>query len=185
MLWVIQSIQWNLLLIKPSQTLFELVEQSPDHFVVISIQVSIRAMGEAILYPNFLEDKRVYNLVRAFWKRFFDELAEKSNLTYIPYINQEQNGELEYDGNPIFSAYVPSLGRAVRIIQVAPEEDELEITAWLDTLELNEGQKLVDELVIDLILSPSAKDMATDWLTKWFVENFPIQKMEKVLSPTE
>lgn len=125
-----------------------------------------------VLYANFLEDKRVYNLARASWKRLFDKLAKEHGLSYVPYINQLQGGKLEYDGNPIFSAHVSKLNRAVRIIQVEAEDDELEISAWVDSIELQEGKPAVEELVLDMVLSRRAKETATMLLEGWFVKKF-------------
>lgn len=127
-------------------------------------------MKEEILYAKFLEDKRVYNLARASWKRFFDKLAKEMGVSYVSYINQYQGGKPEYDGNPIFSAYVPALNRAVRIIQVAPGEGGEEITSWVDTIVLHEGQPEVEELVLDMVLSRTAREQAGELVKRWLGE---------------
>ena len=47
----------------------------------------------------------------------FDALAAKYHFAYAPYINVfARNGDKHRDGNPIFSAEVKALNRAVRII---------------------------------------------------------------------
>ncbi|MFZ2901186.1 MAG: hypothetical protein WA004_21325 [Saprospiraceae bacterium] len=131
-------------------------------------------MQEEILYANLLEDKRVYNLARASWKRFFDKLAKEMGVSYVPYINQKQSGKPEYDGNPIFSAYVPALNRAVRIIQVAPGEGGEEITSWVDTIALHEGQPEVEDLVLDMVLSRAARERAGELVKRWLGERVAV-----------
>ncbi|MCB0594774.1 MAG: hypothetical protein H6557_13900 [Lewinellaceae bacterium] len=49
--------------------------------------------------------------------------------------------------NPIFDAFFPSLHKAVRIIQDEPEAGAPDIATWMDTIELEEGQPPVPELV--------------------------------------
>ena len=127
---------------------------------------------EEVLYANFLSDKRVYNLAQSTWKRLFERLAEKHSFTFVPYINQIQNGRKEYDGNPIFSAYVASVGRAVRIIQAEPEEGGSFFSAWLDTIELQEGRPPMQELVIDIALSRESKKRAERLVKGWLAEGW-------------
>ena len=75
-----------------------------------------------------------------------------------------QNGEKEYDGNPIFSAFIPETERAIRIIQVSPGEEGDDISAWIDDIELGKKAKKTKELVLDLKLSKEAKMLAKDFL---------------------
>ena len=98
------------------------------------------------LYADFLENKRTYNLAQGAWKRLFSSLLQEYGYTYTPYINQTQNGKKEYDGNPIFSAFIPEINRAIRIIQVAPDDDGDEISKNL----------VSDEEILDNI---SVKDL--------------------------
>lgn len=116
-------------------------------------------MATQILYANFLEDRRVYSLAKTYWKRFFDQLAESNGFVYRAYVNDAN----DYDGNPIFSAYIEEKNRAVRVIQVDSNEVENNIltTAWMDTIELEEGRAPVDELVIYTVLTTETKECCT------------------------
>ena len=66
-------------------------------------------MENKILYPNFLENKRTYNLAQGAWKRLLNKVLKDFGYTYTPYLNELQNGKKEYDGNPIFNAYIPEI----------------------------------------------------------------------------
>ena len=121
------------------------------------------------LYADFLENKRAYNLAQASWNRLLSSLLREYGYTYTPYINQMQNGEKEYDGNPIFSAFIPEIERAIRIIQVSPDEEGDDISAWIDDIELGKKDKTkkTKELVLDLKLSKEARMLAKDLIGKW------------------
>jgi len=147
----------------------------------------IQAQGEGmeksmVLYANFLTNKRVYNLAQAYWKRLFDRLAKACGFAWSPYINQMQGGKKEYDGNPIFSAYVVSKNRAVRIIQAAPEEGSMEISVWVDSIELKDGKSPVPELVMDVVLSPATKDLAEKLVEGWLAEGWTEKEIQKMLA---
>lgn len=131
-----------------------------------------------VLYPTFLRDKEIYLQSRAFWQRLFDQLAQEHGLEFVPYLNDTP---LEYDGNPIFNAWVPALGRGVRIIQVEPEAEAEEIRAWLDSLEIEVGQPPVEELVIDLVLSEATQAEAVRMIVLWIVEGLDTETMGKVI----
>lgn len=136
------------------------------------------------LYADFLENKRAYNLAQGYWSRLISSLLKKHGYTYIPYINQMQNGKKEYDGNPIFSAFIPEIERAIRIIQVSPDEEGDDITAWIDDIDLDgkiEAGK-TEELVLDLKLSKEAKMLAKDLIEKWIVKKLDLASLDEVLS---
>ncbi len=82
------------------------------------------------LYSNFLSDKRIYNLNRAYWKRMLSKIGENISMPF--YKEQFSNGVHFYDGNPIVSAYLPNLNKSIRIIQEEPETDSLEVGAWTE-----------------------------------------------------
>ncbi len=63
-----------------------------------------------------------------------------------------------------------SLRRAVRIIQDEPEAGTPDIAAWMDTIELDEGEPPVPELVIALALSKETAVVARELIRKWVVE---------------
>ena len=135
-----------------------------------------------LLFPDFLDHPASYDAAEALWKARFDALAEKYQFTYTPYIKVfTRNGDKLRDGNPIFSAEVKTLNRAVRIIQeVVEEPDDFFISAWLDTFPIDEDNPL-NELVIPLVLSEETLDIAERLIVHWLVEQCSKEDMERVL----
>lgn len=115
------------------------------------------------MYANFLEDKRIYRLAKAHWKRLFDRLVREYSLTCSSYINEAD----DYDGNPIFSVFVPEKNRAIRIIQANPEEvgAEIAIKAWLDAAAMPDRK--TTELVIALVLTPTSASLGEKLIREW------------------
>lgn len=135
-----------------------------------------------LLFPDFLDHSESYDAAEALWKARFDALATKYQFAYAPYINVfSRNGNKLRDGNPIFSAEVKPLNRAVRIIQEAIEEpDDCFISAWLDTFPIDEDNPL-NELVIPLVLSEETLEIAERLMVHWLVEQRSKEEMERVL----
>ena len=134
------------------------------------------------LYSNFLQDKKIYNLAQAYLGRLFSKIAQQYDLQLVPYLNdQNGNGQKEYDGNPIFNVLEPSLNRAVRIIQIEPEGEQLDISAWLDTIELAESAPPVQELVIDMVLSKESYAIARKFIIAWLGERITKAEMEHLI----
>lgn len=135
-----------------------------------------------LLFPDFLDHPEIYDAAEALWKARFDALAEKYHFVYAPYINIfARNGNKHRDGNPIFSAEVKTLNRAVRIIQEAIEEfDDFFLSAWLDTFPIDEDNPL-NELVIPLVLSEETLEIAERLIVHWLVKVRSKEEMEKVL----
>lgn len=121
-------------------------------------------MGK-ILFAKFLEDRRVYHLAYLFWKTFFERLTNATDLEYTTYLNTDR----DHDGNPIFHAYLPARKRALRIVQADPSEaeEELDIKAWLDEVQLTPSTTPVPELVIDMILSEGTKEVGQRLIRAW------------------
>ncbi|MDX2072693.1 MAG: hypothetical protein SFV55_29935 [Haliscomenobacter sp.] len=134
-------------------------------------------MASQIFYANFLEDRRVYGLAKTYWKRFFDQLAAANGFSYRPYINDAN----DYDGNPIFSAYIPDKNRAVRVIQIDPNEleDNTLTTAWMDTIELVEGQAAIDELVIYTVLTVETRVKCVALIEEWVLGEVTVEEMKR------
>ena len=130
-----------------------------------------------VLFPNFLKDKDEYLKSRAFWKDQFDQLAEKHGFTYTSYLNDEP---LEFDGNPIFNAWVPEIGRGVRIIQVEAGVEGPELSAWLDSVEIGDGV-VVEELVVDIKLSSDSLTNLLELLENWLPVKLSRSEIEKHL----
>lgn len=134
------------------------------------------------LFPTFLEDKKVFNLAEAYWRRMITAIAEEANAPFQPYINHhDSKGRKEYNANPIFDALFPSLHKAVRIIQDEPEAGAPDIATWMDTIELEEGQPPVPELVIALALSRESAAAARELIRQWVVEGFSEERMGEVI----
>lgn len=136
-----------------------------------------------LLFENFKIDKTVYHIAEAWWKTFFDELAQKYNFSYRPYLNTTyRNGVPFYDGNPMFTAMVENIHRCVRILQDEVEEaSELFISGWLDKIEDYDALPNMDELVIALVLSEETKAIAEELIRAWLVEQVDKETMDKLL----
>ena len=135
-----------------------------------------------LLFPDFLDHPESYDTAEALWKARFDALAAKHQFTHAPYINVfASNGDKLRDGNPIFSAEVKNLNRAVRIIQEGVEQpDGFFISAWLDTFPIDEDNPL-NELVIPLVLSEETLELAERLIVYWLVERRGKEEMERLL----
>lgn len=134
------------------------------------------------LFSTFLEDKKVFNLAEAYWRRLVRAVASEGELDFHSYLNHyDSQGRKEYHANPIFDAFFPGLSRAVRIIQEAPEADVPDIAAWVDTIELEEGAAPVPELVIALALSRDTSQIARRLIRSWIVQEPTPEAMRAVI----
>ncbi len=133
------------------------------------------------LYKTFLENEKVYKENIDFWKKIIDKLLSIENISFHNYIAQEKkDGSLYLDGNPIYNFKIGNSNRAVRIIQEEIETDEVEFSAWLDSLEINEKSN-IDELVISLELSKETVLFSIELINAWIINKFSKQKMEKFI----
>ena len=134
-------------------------------------------MGQ-VLYASFLENRRVYRLAKARWQRLFEQLLSAKQYTFRPFLNEKR-----MDGNPMFTAYVPAVDRAVRIIQVDPTEavSEVDIKAWLDQAVMPEREDRVEELVIDLVLTNEAESLSKQLIDGWLVQGLSMMEMERMI----
>ncbi|MDX1666930.1 MAG: hypothetical protein R3350_06865 [Saprospiraceae bacterium] len=148
------------------------------------------------LYITFLEDRRVYNLVEAYWRRLFHGLFDEANFSFHPFYNKHfRNGQKEYDANPIFDAYFPARHKLVRILQEMPEPDAPPLTAWIDhwpAAEMDAAERPrpddpekalmpIPELVIALSLSRETAALTRCFLKQWILEDFNAEEMEKAI----
>lgn len=120
------------------------------------------------LFGNFLDDARQYRASEAFWEDRWlglGKVLEEQGWSY-PWIS---TGSPDCrDGNPIFSAWSPTLRRGVRIIQHEPTRQRVEIQAWPDFVGGNYYDRdAVQELVISCALSEAAADWAMSLLRLW------------------
>lgn len=130
------------------------------------------------LYITFLEDRRVYSLAKARWKRFFGQLLTPRQYTFHSFLNEKR-----MDGNPLLSAYIPEVDRAVRIIQADPADaiTAPDIKAWIDEAVLPERTDKVYELVIDLVLTMEAEQLGQRLIEEWVVNGLSREDMEGVI----
>lgn len=123
------------------------------------------------LYPDFLENKNVYSLNVEHWSRLLHSVTDARGMSVEEntLTTTFNNGNCFFDGNPIFDAVVANR-RAIRIIQQAPENDELNISAWIDQREFD--GKILKELVIDLELMEESQAKALSLLEVWLAFDF-------------
>ena len=122
------------------------------------------------LYKNFLINKRVYSLNQNWYVKLVEKITHKKPSLF--YNNQFNNGEKDYDGNPVFSTKLGN--RLLRIIQEKPESNTPFLTAWVDTA----TDKNINELVISLELSNATKPLLEKLIKKWLVEKVDEKIME-------
>ncbi len=95
---------------------------------------------DSVLYPNFLHDQTEYLDAARLWTESLDRVFlknEKHELWRTPWlITRFANGEMTFDGNPIYSAICDAESKAVRIVQEDSEGGEgfvvwVEPTEWV------------------------------------------------------
>lgn len=126
-------------------------------------------------YPNFLADEEEYQGAQEFWNHLWadtDSIARDLYAWRTPWLTTGSPAIL--DGNPIFSAFSPTMTKGLRIIQYAPVTHHPELSYWLDTF----GGHLTDprsvhELVIACALSDEAALAARKLMNLWIM-NQPI-----------
>jgi len=131
-------------------------------------------------FSDFLENKKVFNLAEAYWRRIVTAIAQERGCSFRPYLNHlGADGRKEYDANPIFEAFFPELNKAVRIIQDRPQQGKMDISGWLDQLECEEGRPPTPELVLALALSRETAKAARQLLHRWIVDDCTPQEIKK------
>jgi len=137
---------------------------------------------EKYLFHNFLEDKTAYQICKNYWKTKLDYFLNHNGLkSFEPYLNTcFANGEDFANGNPIINYYFAELNKTIRIIQEEPNDDDIQISAWLQNYEIT-NNKLVTELVISLQLTPATEITAYDLIYKWLISNLEVLKMERYI----
>lgn len=135
-----------------------------------------------LLYKNFLENKRVYVLNSAYWKRVLNKIFRMSSSVYVAWLNTTYcNGKKFYNGNPIFNGLFKEKNKAVRIIQEEPESEDISISAWIDKIE-PEKDKIIYDLVISLELSKESKAIAESIVKAWIVDDLSYSEMENFIN---
>lgn len=133
------------------------------------------------LFEGFLNDKKVYQVCKMYWETKLEELFSLNKIEeFNPYLNTKfGDGTDFFNANPIVNYRINKLGRGIRIIQEEPNPDDLKVAAWIDEFETDLNKTV--ELVISIQLNPSTEKIAFDLITKWVVDVFPKDKMEKFI----
>ena len=119
-----------------------------------------------MLYSDFLENYTTYQEVERFWQNLFNRIVEQNGWYWQSWMKPAfSNGTPFFDGNPIFNAYVPEVGRGVRILQIEPEESD-EFSYYFDAVEMPDGSTF-PELVISLVLTEETKAQAEEVIKNW------------------
>ena len=156
--------------------------------------------NDQLLFPNFLDDQKVYHQVETFWQHELDQLLKNTGLSYHPFYNKVSgSGQKDYSGNPIFDAYFPDRHKLVRIIQYLPEPGDRLLSAYIDqwpVAEMAEAQRPqpldparsldpVPELVFALVLTRENADTVRRLIQSWILEDLAVEQMERVLEGIE
>ena len=96
--------------------------------------------------------------------------------------NEFANGNKIYDGNPIYSAKVLEK-KAIRIIQEEPESDTLQIAAWVEDTEDENGNE-IEELVISLELTRKTRELALELIQQWVLKTTTKTQMDSFIEQT-
>ena len=105
--------------------------------------------------PKFLIDPEQYRLSERYWEDLWSQIDffDRASFEWTDPWLGTGSPDIK-DGNPIFSAYSPVLGRGLRVIQEEPIHTMLDMQAWLDTFggDITEPDR-IHELVISCTLS--------------------------------
>jgi hypothetical protein len=124
------------------------------------------------LYERFLEDRDIYFSARAFWigqlRRVF---GRGENFTYSYTSEKYVNGTFFLDGNPIASVVNWHTKRAVRIVQLSPQDFGEYYSDWNSPISLIKGSSMkhvnISEKVIALTLTKHTFNRARSEIEKW------------------
>lgn len=117
------------------------------------------------LYERFLDNHAIYHVAIAYWTRKIKKIFDPK-LGSIKYLNDRyNNSKLFYDGNPIYNVAYPCKNKAVRIIQLSPNDYDEYYTSWENLVESSHFAGT--EKVIALTLTPKNRNLALDELNKW------------------
>lgn len=133
------------------------------------------------IFKNFLNDKSVYKKNVAFWDSIIKSLLIPENHVFSEYIATSDGfGNDFYDGNPIYNFKTDNLNKGVRIVQEEPEESSIQFSARIKETELSTGQ-FVDELVINLELTPETTFLVIDLIHAWVLSDLTKFRMKRYI----
>lgn len=121
------------------------------------------------LYPDFLVNPDQYAQAVRYWQELWsriDRHLREPTGWVSPWLD---GGPPDIrDGNPIFTAWSPSLMRGIRIIQHPPESDGPELAFWTDTFGGPLGDpNSIDEFVMACALSEEVEPFARLLVEAW------------------
>ncbi len=121
------------------------------------------------LFENFLDDPQQYERSEGLWRDLWTGIDPSQRERFMweaPWLGT--GSPTIRDGNPIFSAFSPSLRRGIRIIQQEPVEPGLDFQVWLDTFGGAPTEPdSINELVIACVLSDVATIYARTLMRTW------------------
>ncbi|MCK5507479.1 MAG: hypothetical protein KAI50_03040 [Desulfobacterales bacterium] len=141
---------------------------------------------EKFLFPDFIDDAKVYEQAVAYWSELCNKVIKKQKKTWKWrrwLTTQFINGTQFMDGNPIYSLINEKENRAIKIIQIKPQEYESVFTVWID--KFGEDSETVDigveVLVIYCCLTKKSAKIASKFITEWINPETNREKMEQCL----
>lgn len=135
-------------------------------------------------FDNFLADIAIYDQNELFWEEVIVEIAG-SLPCKLQWMNIIQNEEKWRMGNPMFTAYFPTLQRGIRIIQKDKTDFKFpNLRTWLNGTAYIENEEETDiwELVIALTLTQENVEASQYLLKKWLDENTTLPIMKEVIT---
>ena len=132
-----------------------------------------------LLLKNFLTTPQLYGRAQTRWRKFLDSLPRKTVGPREPYLAVAD----DLDGNPLYHAYFPRRGRALRIVQLDPREatEYPPLIGWVATVPLGERGGPTPELVVFLVLTKKTERLAQAWIRSWLVEGTSPRTLEGMI----
>lgn len=135
-------------------------------------------------FDSFLKNNEVYDQNELFWEGIILEIAGELP-TKLQWMNTLQNGEKWRLGNPIFTAYFPTLKRGIRIIQKDKKEIKSPtLRTWISDTAYVENDQEIDiwELVIGTMLTNENVEASKYLIQKWLDENTSLPSMKEIIA---
>jgi hypothetical protein len=139
------------------------------------------------LFGDFLENETSYRASEKYWSDLLREIEQvlgqvREWESWIPRHYADGTTPIETPGNPICEARSQKFDRAFRLIQHAPTDDDLDVSAWIKRYPEDEGYDRTvfpaDELFVALSLSEESVQIARDLLTKWMTPGTTVEDMD-------
>lgn len=141
-------------------------------------------MKELSRFDDFLINADVYDQNELFWQGILLDIIGDLPCN-LQWMNTAQNGEKWRFGNPMFTAYFPTLKRGIRIIQKDKKNMKpATLRTWISDSAYIENDTEVDiwELVIGLTLTEENVEASEYLVKKWIDENTSLSTMKEIIS---